>query len=72
MAFVDNRTNKEWAQEYKDTADMITETLAAVRLERKTAPPSKLDECDFREKTLYRMYLDVMETYHDLVKRKDA
>ncbi len=71
MAFVDNRTYKEWAQDYKDEADKIQVKIDAVKLEKKTAPPSKLAECDYRIKILSDMHKNCMEIYHELSRRKE-
>ncbi|MBQ1658440.1 MAG: hypothetical protein II059_01185 [Clostridia bacterium] len=71
MAFVDNRTYKEWAQDYKDEADRIQVKIDAVKLEKETAPPSKQAEYDFRIKTLTDMRKNCMEIYHELSRRKE-
>lgn len=60
----------QWGQQYKNTADIISEKIERLKLEVKTAPVSQLKEYDFRISTLKSMYIDCMKTAGELKKRK--
>lgn len=63
-------TYQEWAEEYRESAAILRERVAALREQQKTAAPSELKELDFRIQTMYMMYLDCMRTANILGKRK--
>ena len=63
-------TYSQWADEYKQSADMIKEKISGLKNQLTTAPADELRELNFRIATLYRMYLDCMDTAKTLRVRK--
>ena len=65
-------TYSQWADEYKQSADMLKEKIAVLKAQLLTAPVEQLRELNFRISTMYGMYLDCMDTAKNLRKRKGA
>jgi len=65
-------TYSQWADEYKQSADMLKEKITVLKAQLLTAPVEQLRELNFRISTMYGMYLDCMDTAKNLRKRKGA
>ena len=65
-------TYSQWADEYKQSADMLKEKIAVLKAQLLTAPVEQIRELNFRISTMYGMYLDCMDTAKNLRKRKGA
>ena len=63
-------TYSQWADEYKQSADMLKEKITVLKAQLLTAPVEQLRELNFRISTMYGMYLDCMDTAKNLRKRK--
>ncbi len=63
-------TYKEWADDYKKSADMIKERIAVLKNQLITAPVDELREINCRISSMYQMYLDCMDTAKNLRFRK--
>ena len=63
-------TYKEWAEEYKKSADMIKEKISSLKEQLAHAAVDDLREINYRISVLYRMYLDCMDTANILRSRK--
>ncbi len=63
-------TYLEWADQYKQSADILKERIAVLKGQLLTAPVEQLRELNFRISTMYSMYLDCMDTSKKLRKRK--
>lgn len=63
-------TYQEWAEEYRESAEILKQRIEARKQERQHAHPGAIKELDFRIRTMYLMYLDCMRTANLLEKRK--
>ena len=63
-------TYSQWADEYKQSADILKEKIRVLKGQLLTAPAEQLRELNFRISTMYGMYLNCMDIYKDLRKRK--
>ena len=63
-------TYKEWADDYKKSADMIKERIAVLKNQLITASVDELRELNYRISSLYQMYLDCMDIADTLIVRK--
>ena len=64
-------TYKEWADDYFKSSETLKAKIAELKAQKETASAEKLQSLEHRILSLYKMYLECLQTYNTLAKRKE-